>query len=67
MAVAIKHNGTTVAVEMLPNKKLPALTVRFDGENCVYKVASFDSEKQARWFCEVMEEFFKDLAEEDAE
>lgn len=36
---------------------MPVLAVRIDGENAVYKVASFTSEETAKWFCEIMEEF----------
>ena len=61
---AIKHNGTMIAVEMLPNKKNPSLCVHFDGENVIYKVATFKDEKTAKWFVEVMEEFFKGIAGE---
>lgn len=62
----IKHNGVTVSVQdWSPWKKLPVLAVEFDGENKVYKVASFNSEETAKWFCDVMEEFFKGLCHED--
>lgn len=63
---AIKHNGTMIAVEMLLNAKKPSLCVHFDGENVIYKVATFKDEKTAKWFVEVMEEFFKDIVKEDA-
>lgn len=58
---AIKHNGTMISVEMLPNTKKPSLCVHFDGEIVIYKVATFRDEKTAKWFVEVMEEFFKDI------
>lgn len=62
----IKHNGVTVSVQdWSPWKKLPVLTVEFDGENKAYKVASFNSKETAEWFCDVMEEFFKGLCHED--
>lgn len=54
----IRHNGITVSVEnWKPHWKLPVLAVRIDGENTVYKVASFTTEEVAKWFCEIMEEF----------
>lgn len=59
--VGISHNGITVSIERWPGKKLPVLSLHFEGENSVYKVASFNSEQTARWFSEVMEEFFKDV------
>lgn len=61
---AIKHNGTMITVEMLPNTKRPSLCVHFDGENIIYKVATFKDEKTAKWFVEIVEEFFKGIAGE---
>lgn len=61
---AIKHNGTMIAVETLPNTKKPSLCVHFDGENTIYKVATFKDEKTAKWFVEVMEEFFYGIVKE---
>ena len=58
----IKHNGVTISVQnWKPWKKLPVLVVEFEGENRGYKVASFNSEETAKWFCEVCEEFFNGL------
>ena len=57
---AIRHNGITIAIQRFPNKKLPALTVQFDGDVETYKVASFKDEKTAHWFAEIMDEFFKE-------
>ena len=60
----IKHNGITVSVQdWSPWKKLPVLVVEFEGENKAYKVASFNSKETAKWFNEVMEEFFKGLCQ----
>lgn len=58
---AVYHNGITVAVRRIPGQKRPRLCVRFDDENANYEVANFKDEQTARWFCEVMEEFFKDV------
>lgn len=58
MGVGMNRNGITISVESWkPWKKLPVLAVRVDGENIVYKVASFTSEETAKWFCEIFEEF----------
>ena len=55
----IKSNGIIVSVQdWSPWRKLPVLVVEFEGENRAYKVASFNSEATARWFLEVMGEFF---------
>ena len=59
---AVYHNGTTVSVQRFPDKKRPRLCLQFDGENTIYSVAAFKSEQTARWFCEVMEEFFDGIA-----
>lgn len=60
----ISKNGMTVWVESWPGKKLPVLCVKFDGDSCKYKVASFDSEKDAMWFIECLEEHFGDIGKE---
>lgn len=57
---SVSRNGITVSVQKWENKKLPVLAVEFDGENCAYKVASFNSDTTARWFAEIMDEFFKE-------
>jgi len=63
----IKHGGVMVSVETLPKTKKPSLCVHFDGENIIYKVATFKDEKTAKWFVEVMEEFFKGIAGENCD
>ena len=55
----IKHNGIIVSVQRWQSHKLPVLAVQFEDENRIYKVASFNSEKTAKWFEEIMDEFFK--------
>ena len=61
----IKRNGVIVTVQhMLPLRKKPCLCIQFEDENCVYKVASFNSEDTANWFCEIMDEFFKGMVKE---
>lgn len=53
-----KHNGIMISVEnWSPIRKKPVLAVRFDGESHVYKVASFNDETTANWFCDIMAEF----------
>lgn len=61
MKNAYTRNGVTVSVDHVEGKKLPALLVSFEGEPEIYKVAAFKDHKTARWFLEVMEEFFKAL------
>ena len=57
----IKHNGVIVSVQRWESHKLPVLAVQFENENCIYKVASFNSEETAKWFEEIMEEFFEGM------
>ena len=59
----LKRNGISVRVETWECRKLPVLAVYVEKDNCAYKVASFNSEETARWFCEVMEEFFDGMTE----
>lgn len=58
--ISIATKGIKISVVNLPGRKKPCLYVQID--NCIYKVASFDSEKQAVWFCEIVEEM---IGEED--
>lgn len=60
--VGIKHNGIIITIEKWETHKNPVLAVRLDGENRVYKVASFNSGETAHWFEEIAEEFFEGLA-----
>ena len=38
--------------EHFPMRKKPVMAVSFDGENCQYKVASFNSAETMQWFVE---------------
>ena len=64
MDKGIKRNGITIGIQMLSGKKLPTLTVQFDGEPCIYKVATFNSIDNANWFEEIAEELLKGLTVE---
>ena len=65
MNKGIMRNGITIGVRMLPNKKLPSLTVQLEGEPCrIYKVATFNSKENANWFEEIAEELLKGLTVE---
>lgn len=59
----VKHNGIIVSVQKWESHKLPVLAVQFENENTIYKVASFNSEKTANWFVEIMDEFFEGIVE----
>lgn len=59
MKNAYTRNGVTVSVDHVEGKKLPGLLLSFEGEPEIYKVATFRGSQTARWFLEVMEEFFK--------
>lgn len=52
----LEKNGIKICITHLPDRKKPCLAVQID--NCIYKVASFDSETTADWFIEIMEEMF---------
>lgn len=56
---AIERNGIRIGVMHFPHRKKPCLYVYIEGENCYYKVASFNSEETADWFLEICEEVFK--------
>lgn len=61
MKNAYTRNGVTLSVDHVDGKKLPCLLLSFEQEPEIYKVAAFRDYKTARWFLEVMEEFFKTL------
>ena len=62
---AISRNGISLVVDNIPGKKLPSLGVVIDGDDCMYKVATFRNEEAAMWFTEICEEFFKGLVKEE--
>ena len=64
LSCGIRHNGITVAVSKWDSHKNPVLSIRRDGENSVYKVASFNSPETANWFVEQMKIFFDGLVRE---
>lgn len=40
--------------EHFPMRKKPVMAVSFDGENCQYKVASFNSAETMQWFVDCL-------------
>lgn len=52
--VGITRNNISILVEHMPGRKKPCLTVQKG--NCIYKVASFNSEETADWFLEIVDE-----------
>lgn len=45
--------------EKYPMRKKPVMAVSFEGENAIYKVASFNDEKALKWFVECLDEALK--------
>ena len=45
--------------ENYPMRKKPVMAISFDGENCKYKVASFNDEKTMCWFIECLDDALK--------
>ena len=56
--IGIQHNDVEVYVQHIPERKKPVLMVKPPGENCFYKVASFNSEETADWFLTQMTRLF---------
>lgn len=54
-----KRHGISITVQHMPYRKKPCLAIQIEGENTMYKVASFNSEKTAHWFLEMFEEFME--------
>lgn len=48
----LSRNGISILMEMWGGHKKPVLAVNVEEENCVYKVASFNSVETANWFIE---------------
>ena len=61
----IRHNGVTVSVQKWDSHKLPVLAVQIENENCIYKVASFNSAETANWFIGIMQEFFDGIVKSE--
>ena len=53
----IEKGGVKICVMHFPYRKKPCLAVEID--NCLYKIASFNSEETADWFLEIVEEMFR--------
>ena len=65
MNKGLKRNGVKVSVEKWESiYKKPVLVLGFDGENTVYKVASFNNDEAAMDFIEAMGKFFAGLVKE---
>ena len=50
-----------ICILHIPYRKKPCLAVQID--NCITKVASFNSEETADWFIEIIEEMFGEVEE----
>jgi len=55
-AYSIGKEDERILITHLPNRKKPCLAVQIG--NCIYKVASFDSEETTDWFIEIYEELY---------
>ena len=60
----IEFNELMLSALELPGKKRPVLALSFDGSRNYYRVATFDNEKAAQWFMEVLEEFLQRITTE---
>ncbi len=65
--IGLKHNGVIISIQRWSTHKRPVLCVQMDGENTIYKVASFNSNETTDWFEEVLLKFFDGLTEEKAD
>ena len=45
--------------EKYPMRKKPVMAVSFEGENTMYKVASFNDEAAMKWFVECLDDALK--------
>lgn len=63
----IEFNELMFSALELPGKKRPVLALSFDGSRNYYRVATFDNEKAAQWFMEVLEEFLQRITTEVGE
>ena len=55
--IYVEKDGVKICVTHFPERKKPCLAVEID--NCLYKVASFNSEETADWFIDIVEEMFR--------
>ena len=61
--VILEKKGIKIVITHLPSRKKPCLAVQID--NCITKVASFNSEVEADWFIEILEEMFVESKEKE--
>ena len=54
-----ERNGITLTIADRAKRKLPVLSVRFEGDATEYVVAYFKTEEEAKWFADVFGEFLK--------
>ena len=57
--IGLSLNDIEVIVQHIPERTKPCLMVKPKGENCYYKVASFNSEETADWFLTQMKIMFE--------
>ena len=59
MGWVLRVKDMAVHIQKWSTHKKPVLSVKFDDENCLYKIASFNSEETAEWFVKNLEERLK--------
>ena len=64
--ISVHNNGIKISVQQLPKHKRKGLIVEFDNEPASgYKVATFDSNEQADWFEEILQDMFRGVKATD--
>ena len=52
----IRVGDMFICFQKWDDHKLPVMAIQFAEENCMYKVASFNSVERAQWFIECLKE-----------
>ena len=53
---ALRIGDMNICIQKWDSHKNPVLAVKFDDENVIYKVGSFNNVESAKWFCECIAE-----------
>lgn len=68
--VAINIDGVEIGAVLSAKRKCPLLTVKIPNDDRVFKIGSFDSEKDAFWFLTTLSKMYRNIkssGKDDAE
>ena len=61
--IAIEIDGVEIGAVISNSRKRPLLTVKIPNDERVFKIGSFDSEKDAFWFLTTLSKMYRNVKE----